>query len=92
MTVAELLKSVVAGCVTEAQFTEDFFKIFRDRRIPDAEAQCLNELVDDVNMAEHVGPLFDRAFIWKAEECLRLLSSGISAPEIRKFFATNRAP
>jgi hypothetical protein len=92
MTVAELLKSVVAGCITEAQFTEDFFRLFRDTRISDAEALCLDELVDDVNMAEHVGPLFHRAFVWKAEECLRLLSSGAPAPEIRKFFATNCAP
>jgi hypothetical protein len=31
---------------------------FATRRIRDAEAQCLNELVDDVNTAEHIGPLF----------------------------------
>jgi hypothetical protein len=29
----------------------------------DAEAQCLNELVDDVNVAEHIGPLFQSAHI-----------------------------
>jgi hypothetical protein len=92
MTVAELLKSVVAGCTTEAQFTQDFFKLFRNRRISDAEAQCLDELVDEVNMAEHVGPLFDSAFVWRVEECLRLLSARTSASDIRKFFATNRAP
>jgi hypothetical protein len=92
MTAAELLKSVVAGCVTEAQFMQDFGKLFRDPRIPDAEGQCLSELVEYVNMAEHIGPLFASAFVWTVEECLRLLSSGASAPEIKRFFATNRAP
>jgi hypothetical protein len=51
----------------------------------------LSELVEDVNMAEHIGPLFDDRFIWRVEECLRLLSSDASAPDIRNFFATNRA-
>ena len=92
MTIADLLRGAVAGCISEARFTENFFKLFRDPRISGAEARCLNELVDDVNMAEHIGPLFDGAFVWKAGECLRLLSEGTSASEIRRFFATNSAP
>jgi len=93
MTVVELLRGVVTGAVTEVQFMEDFSELFRGGPgIPDGEAQCLSELVEYVNMAEHVGPLFDRAFVWKCEECLRLLSEGRSAPEIRSFFATSPAP
>jgi hypothetical protein len=36
---------------------------FATRRIRGAEAQCLNELVDDANMAEHMGPLLQSAHI-----------------------------
>ena len=90
MTVVELLKNVVAGCITEPQFFEEFSRLFRGGApIPDAEGQCLSELVEDVNMAEHIGPLFDDRFVWRVEECLRLLSSGASAQEIRNFFAAN---
>jgi hypothetical protein len=92
MTVLELLKGVF-GSVMEAQFMEDFSKLFRGGpRISDAEAQCLSELVEDVNMAEHGGSLFDTAFVWRVEECLRLLSAGASASEIRSFFAKHRGP
>jgi hypothetical protein len=91
MAVLELLKSVAAGCITEAQFFAEFSRLFRGGSpIPDAEAQCLSELVEDVNVAEHIGPLFDDRFVRKVEECLRLLSSGTSALEIKQFFATNR--
>jgi hypothetical protein len=93
MTVTELLRSVVEGGITEARFFEEFSGIFRGGPpIPDAEAQCLSELVEDVNVAEHIGPLFHDGFVWRAGECLRLLAAGASAREIRKFFATNRAP
>jgi hypothetical protein len=92
MTVTELLRDIVKGCITEEQFFEEFSRLFRGGSpIPDPEAQCLSELVEDVNMAEHIGPLFDDGFVWRVEECLRLLSAGASASEIRKFFATNRA-
>ena len=91
MTVLELLKNVVDGCVTEPQFFAEFSRLFRGGPpIPDAEAQCLSELVEDINMAEHIGQLFDDRFVRRVQECLRLLSSGASAQEIRNFFATNR--
>ena len=93
MTVLELLKGAVDGHVTERQFVEEFFKFFRGGPpIPDAEAQCLSELVDDVNMAEHGGSLFGPTFIWRVEECLRLLSTSASASEIRSFFIKHRGP
>ena len=92
MTVAELLRNVVDSQIAEAEFAQEFFKLLRAPDISHSEAQCLNELVDDVNMAEHISPLFQRGFVWKVEECLRLLTSGTSASEIRRFFATNRAP
>jgi fatty acid-binding protein DegV len=93
MTVLELLKGVVGSGITETQFMEDFSKLFRGGlRIPNAEAQCLSELVEDVNMAEHGGSLFDAGFVWRVEECLRLLSAGASASEIRSFFAKHRGP
>ena len=92
MTLAELLRGVVAGSVTEAQFTENFFRLLRSRGSSDVEAECLDELVEDVNMSEHMGELFDKGFVWRCEECLRLLSEGRSASEIRRFFGTNTAP
>lgn len=93
MTVTELLRGVVDGFITEAQFFEEFSRLFRGGPpIPDAEAQCLSELVEDVNMAEHIGPLFQSDFLWRVEECLRLLSAGTSAPEIKGFFARNSGP
>ncbi len=91
LTVTELLKSVVAGQVTEKQFMEDYSRLFRgDQPMSPAESQCLSELVEDVNMAEHVGPLFDNRFIWRLEECLRHLEAGSSASEIKNFFRVNR--
>ncbi len=93
MTVLELLKGAVRRSVAEECFIEDFYKLFRGKSpIPDAEAQCLSVLVEDVNMAEHGGVLFDTGFVWRAEECLRLLSVGASALEIRSFFAKHRGP
>lgn len=93
MTVLELLNGAVGGGVTEAQFMEGFSKAFRcGPAIPDAEAQCLSELVEDVNMAEHGGSLFNATFIWRVEECLRLLSAGASPSDIRNFFKKHRGP
>ena len=92
MTVIELLRGIVGGSITEAQFAEDFFRLFGVPGNSDAETECLNELIDDINMAEHVGPLFTKDFLWEVEGCLRLLSEGASPTEIRKFFATNPAP
>jgi hypothetical protein len=92
MTVPELLRGVVKGCITEDQLFEEFSRFFRGGSpIPDAEAQCLSELVEDVNMAEHIGPLFDDRFVWRVEESLQLVAAGASASVIRKLFATNRA-
>jgi hypothetical protein len=91
MTVPELLNGVISGRITEVQFMENFSKLFRgDSQMPGAEAQCLNEFVEDVNMAEHGGKLFDGSFLWRVEECLRLLSAEASASEIRSFFAQHR--
>lgn len=93
MTVSELLKGAVGGGITEARFMEEFSKVFRGGPpIPDAEAQCLSELVEDVNMAEHGGSLFNATFVWRVEECLRLLSAGASATEMRSFFRKHRGP
>jgi hypothetical protein len=93
MTVTELLRGVVQGCVTEAESFEEFSRLFRGGPpIPEAEARCLSELVEDVNMAEHVGPLFNDRFVWRVEECLRLLEAGASASEVRRFFVTYRGP
>lgn len=93
MTVIELLKGAIGGGIAETQFMEEFFKIFHDRQpIPDAEAQCLSELLEDVNMAEHSGSLFDATFLWRVQECLRLVSTGASASDIRNFFSKHRGP
>jgi hypothetical protein len=91
MTVAELLKGTVAGCITEAKFMEEFSSLFRGSLpMSAAESQCLNELIEDVNMAEHGGRLFDEQFVSKAEECLRQLDAGASSSEIKGFFRANR--
>src|SRR4051794_15207194 len=91
MTVQELLKKVVSGDISEAQFMDNFRELFRgDAPVREAEAQCLSVLVEDVNMAEHVGPLFDSTFVRRVEECLRLLTAGASASEIKRSFAADR--
>jgi hypothetical protein len=90
MTVSDLLKGVVAGCITEAKFMEEFSTLFRGSLpMSPAESECLNELIEDVNMAEHVGHLFDHQFVSKAEECLRQLNARASATEIKGFFRAN---
>jgi hypothetical protein len=89
MTVIDLLNAILAKRIDEALFLDHYQERLRDPQIGGADAECLNQLIDDVNMAEHVPPLFDRAFLWRVEECARLLDSGASATEIRKFFATH---
>ena len=87
----ELLEAVVAGRVAEAQFLEEFSRLFRGNSpVSAAESQCLTEFVEDVNMAEHGGQLLDKRFVAKADECLRRLAAGNSASEIKSFFRANR--